>query len=438
MSLETRNTPVPITDPTVSETPSQVPSLRSSSVIAAQSKRSTLPGLHAEIAGLDPVSLAAELVRIPSHPGVERQEEAVAERLHRWLAAHGVSSQCIEVEPGRPNLIATVRAPRPGKHLVLCGHTDTVAVNEGDDPRRALAGEIAAGRLAGRGAIDMKGALAAMAAALAALARTGALTAGAVTFAAVIDEEMEGRGAIDFARGLEADGAIVGEPTQNRLALGHKGLEWIVFEFHGRAAHGGRPERGANAIAAAARFIAAAEDALRAVAEARRHPLLGVPTLNFGTIQGGDQPSTVPERCVVTADRRLVPGETWASVSAELAAIARAIAAERPGITIAQRRYFADFPVDPLPIAIEPAHPLARAVREARISAGEPDSPDESFPAWTDAGFLHAIAGVPCVVLGPGDLALAHSPHEAVETAAIVRAAEIYARAAVAFCGGGL
>jgi acetylornithine deacetylase/succinyl-diaminopimelate desuccinylase len=211
-------------------------------------------------------------------------------------------------------------------------------------------------------------------------------------------------------------------------------LEWVVFEIRGRAAHGGRPEQGVNAIAAAARFVALAEDQVRAVAAARRHSLLGVPTLNFGTIQGGDQPSTVAARCVLAADRRLVPGETWGLVSGELGAIARQVEAERPGVSIELRRYFADFPVDPLPIALEAAHPLANAVRAARRAAGEPEARDESFPAWTDAGFLHAIAGTPCVVLGPGDLSLAHSPREAVETQAIERAAEIYAGAALRFC----
>ena len=379
-------------------------------------------------------------MRIPSYPGLERQEQAVATRLGEYLAAHGVASRLVDVLPGRPNLVAEICGPAPGRHLVLCGHTDTVAVNDGDDPARALSGELAGDRLIGRGSVDMKGALAAMAVALVALSRARSLAAGRVTFAAVIDEEMEGRGAIEFARGLigdpAADGVIVGEPTQNRLALGHKGLEWIVFEFRGRSAHGGRPERGVNAITAAARFIALAEERLRAVAEDRRHPLLGAPTINFGTIQGGDQPSTVAERCVVTADRRMVPGETWATVSDELRRTAREVEAGRPGLSIDLRRYFADFPVEPLPIALDPAHPLAAAVRAARRAAGEDDAPDEAFPAWTDAGFLHALAGTPCVILGPGDLALAHSPRESVETDAIVRAAEIYARAALEFCGG--
>src|SRR6185503_16084880 len=139
--------------------------------------------------------------------------------------------------------------------LLLCGHTDTVPLNAGDEGV-GLSAEIRDGKLHGRGSADMKGPIAAMAAALVALRETGALAAGAVTLAAVADEERESLGAERLiASGLRADGAIVGEPTQNRLALGHRGLEWLEIAFRGRAAHGGKPGSGVSAIAAAARFV---------------------------------------------------------------------------------------------------------------------------------------------------------------------------------------
>jgi acetylornithine deacetylase/succinyl-diaminopimelate desuccinylase len=154
----------------------------------------------------------------------------------------------------------------------------------------------------------MKGALAAMAGALVSLGHGPELGAGKVTLAAVIDEEMESLGAEALiGSGFEADGAIIGEPTHNRVALGHKGLEWLEIAFAGKAAHGGTPEAGVNAINAAAHFVRLVEGQLVPALDRKRHPLLGPPTINCGTISGGDQPSTVAAACVLRVDRRSSP-----------------------------------------------------------------------------------------------------------------------------------
>ena len=140
------------------------------------------------------LELLARLVRIPSHRGVERQEEGVAAALAGYLEGAGLEPNLTDVRPGRPNLLCALEGPEPGPHLVLCGHTDTVPLND-SEPGVGFSGEVKDGRLLGRGAADMKGALAAMATALVALQRAGAPAAGRVTFAAVIDEEMESLGA---------------------------------------------------------------------------------------------------------------------------------------------------------------------------------------------------------------------------------------------------
>jgi len=354
----------------------------------------------------DPViTLLSELVRIPSHPGVPRQEFGVAASLAEFLTQRGVASRLIEVRDGRPNLIARIDSGRPGPHLVLCGHTDTVPLNR-DEPGVGFSGAVVAGALCGRGAADMKGALAAMAAALVALQAGSSLAAGQVTFAAVIDEEMESLGAEALiASGLRAEGAIVGEPTGNRLALGHKGLEWLEIAFAGRAAHGGTPEAGVNAINAAAHFVALVEQRLAPTLSARSHPLLGPPTINCGTIVGGDQPSTVAGHCLLRVDRRSVPGESFASVCGELRALMD----------------------DPPP----PPPPRAAC---ASVTGTAPR--DDAFPAWTDAGLLANFASIPCVICGPGDLSVAHTPWESVPVAQVVEAGAIYREAALSFCGG--
>ncbi|MCM2270651.1 MAG: M20/M25/M40 family metallo-hydrolase [Thermoanaerobaculia bacterium] len=391
--------------------------------------------LRAAIARLDPVQLAARLVRLPSHPGLARQEEAAARQLAAWLGEHGVAAELDEAAPGRPNVVARVAGARPGPTLLLCGHTDTVPLNAGD-PGYGFSGELAGGWLRGRGAVDMKGPLAAMAAALVVLRER--LPAGEVVLAAVVDEEMESIGAERLiARGLRADGAVVGEPTSNRLALGHKGLEWLEVEFVGRAAHGGTPEAGVNAVVAASRFVAAVGERLSPRLATRRHPLIGAPTLNFGTITGGDQPSTVAARCRLTLDRRTVPGERFESVLGELEELLAEIAAVMPGLTTRVGRVAGGMAtLEHVALATAPETPIARAAARAVAALRGVAEGPIAFPAWTDGALLAEFAGIPTVVLGPGDLAFAHSRREAIPAAEIDDAAWLYAHLALEFCAG--
>jgi acetylornithine deacetylase/succinyl-diaminopimelate desuccinylase len=395
---------------------------------------SRLPG---ELEAANPIDLLADLVRIPSHPGVARQEEAVVRALAAYLRAAGLEPELDEVVAGRPNLLCTLAGSTEGPHLVLCGHTDTVALNAGD-PGVGFSGTVRDGWLEGRGAVDMKGALAAMAAALVALSRVGGLPAGRLTLAAVIDEEQESLGAERLVTsGFVADAAIVGEPTENLICLGHKGLEWLEILFHGKAAHGGTPGAGINAIAAAARFVEQAREILQPQLARRAHPLLGAPTLNFGTIEGGDQPSTVAAFCRLTADRRSVPGEDYESMSVELEALLAAVRAEMPGLGTELRRMAGGMAaLEHVALTTDPEVPVVRAAAAARRSVCGAVGDYGAFPAWTDGALLSANGGLATIILGPGDLAVAHSPREAVAVSQVTEAAAIYAQAALEFCGG--
>lgn len=383
------------------------------------------------------IGLLEELVRIPSHPGLERQEERVVDALGAFLEKHGLACERSEVAPGRPNLFCGLKARRPGRHLALLGHTDTVPLNEGD-PGDGFSARIAGGRLYGRGAADMKGGLAAMAGALAALKKAGVLERGMVTLAAVVDEEMQSLGTEAMVKGgFAADGAIVGEPTCNVLCLGHKGLEWVEVQFVGKAAHGGTPEAGLSAISAAAQFIRLVETEYVPALRMRPHSLLGPATINVGTIRGGDQPSTVPAVCRIAADRRLLPGETYASVCQELDRFLARIEETMPGLRTRVRRVPGGMAtLEHLALMTEPEHPLSLAALAAcRQVTGKPDRTGV-FPAWTDGALLSNFGGIPSVVLGPGELFQGHSPHESVELEAVAQAAAIYAAAAVGFCAG--
>jgi acetylornithine deacetylase/succinyl-diaminopimelate desuccinylase len=393
--------------------------------------------LFRDIERADPVALMSRLVRIPSHPGVPQQEAGVAEALAEYLGAGGLQPRLEAVADGRPNLLCSLAGGESGRHLLLCGHTDTVPLNQ-DEPGVGFSGEVREGRVHGRGSVDMKGALAAMATALVGLHRTGVLGAGRVTLAAIIDEEMESLGAEALVRsGFVADGAIVGEPTRNRICIGHKGLEWLEFVFHGKAAHGGTPEAGLNAIDAAADFLYRVRTQLLPRFTERADPLLGPPTLNFGTIQGGDQPSTVAASCVLTADRRSLPGEDFASMRAELEELLGQVAARMPGLHTELRRVPGGMAtMEHLALETTATEPIAAAAAVARRNVcGAPDD-FGAFPAWTDGALLAGFGGIPTIIMGPGDLALAHSPRESIEVEQVLEAARLYAVAALEFCGG--
>ncbi len=380
--------------------------------------------------------LLVSLVRTPSHPGIAAQEAAVVRELDAFLDAQAIERTIVEIKDGRPNFLAEVDSRRPGPHLLFCGHTDTVPPNAGSDVDFFAASE-KAGVLYGRGTADMKGALAAMAGALARLQKSGELRAGKVTFAAVIDEEMESLGAEALIRsGFRADAAVVGEPTANEVAIGHKGLEWLSVELEGRAAHGGTPESGVNAISAAAEFICLVEEELVPSFEKRRDPLLGLPVINVGAIAGGDQPSTVAARCVIKLDRRWVTTESIEQVFGDLEEILEKVRKSRPGLkTRVSRLPGGMATMIHGPLTIDPQHPVVKAAQRASASAGLPSDRLTVFPAWTDGALLSSEAKIPTIVWGPGELRYAHSPEERIRLADVLLAAELYTRAALFFTG---
>ena len=382
------------------------------------------------------LDLLRAMVRAPSYGGVERQEEGTVLTLRAYLEKHGLPCELIEVRPGRPNLMASIAGPRPGRHLLLCGHTDTIPPNEGSAVD-FFSGRIENGRMFGRGTVDMKGALAAMAGALVDIRESGGLEAGRVTLAAIIDEELESLGAEALIKsGFHADGAVVGEPSENRVAIGHKGLEWLEARFFGKAVHGSVREEGIDAIAAATHFVSLVESELIPGFERRPDPLLGPSAINIGTIHGGQQPSVVAAECRVQVDRRWVSTETIEGVFSGLQELLAKVRSARPGL----RTELVRMPEGMAtmlhgPLVIEPGHPLVRAARRALAGAGRDDS-TTVFKAWTDGALISREAGIPTLIWGPGELKLAHSEEESVPVAEVLLAARLYAAAARLFTMG--
>lgn len=342
------------------------------------------------------------LVRIPSPTGAE---QAAAEAFAGWCEEAGLAVTMQEVERGRFNVIATWRVGRR-PHLLLTGHLDTVPVGEGwtHDPFGA---EITDGRLYGRGACDMKGGLAAMLGAIRDLARRGEEPAGDVTLAAVVGEEEDSAGMRALvARGIQADGAVLAEPTAMQLAIANRGLLNFKVLVKGASVHASSPALGHNAVTAAARIVLELESIGAGLAR-RSHDVFGPPSLTVGTIHGGTRPYVVPDRCEIEVDRRVNPGETAEQVLGELEA---AIARTRRLLPWLEADVVSG--PDYLAFEIPQDHELVVRMAAAMTEAGLPRriSP---WRAASDAGLLVHGAGIPCVLFGPGDIEqAAHRPDE--------------------------
>lgn len=385
--------------------------------------------------------IASELVQIPSNISLGGNEEELAKYIEGVFKKEGILSSLEDACDGRPNIYALIQGSGEGRSLMLTGHLDTVPGYGMEDP---LSGEIRDGRLYGRGSCDMKGALAAMIAALISIKRSGIALKGDLRFIGVIDEEEAGRGTEYLVKnGPFTDGAIVGEPTGLRIGAGNKGLEWMEIKVKGKTVHGGAMEKGVNAISKAAKLITKLENSYIPGLEAKRHPVLGMPTLNFGTISGGDQPSSVPGECLIRVDRRWVPEETLEEVYGEIRSVIEDLKQEDASFDAEVRDMFENENLlQHQPFCTDEKDPLIFAVRNAmynleqdtEIPSGTFQQELTLFPAWSDGGFISNLMKASCIILGPGDLTVAHSKEESIDLEQIYQAACLYQRIALEYC----
>ena len=359
--------------------------------------------------------LAATLVRIDSvnpslHAGAAG-ETAIAAFVAGWLEDAGLDVVVVEPIPGRPSVVGIARGTGGGRSLLLDAHLDTVGVSAMEDP---FDGRIADGCLYGRGSYDMKGALAAALLATADAAKAG--LAGDVSVAAVADEEVASLGTEAVLETLTADACIVCEPTELEVAVGHRGFTGFEIETHGVAAHGSRPDLGVDAILRMGAILVALEALDRQLQGGARHPLLGSGSLHASLIEGGQEFSSYPERCIVTGERRTLPGETVADVERDLQALLG------PGEDSDVRSLTARDPFE-----LDEAHELvglALAAAETTKVVG--------LPFWADSA-LTAAAGIPTLLFGPTG-AGAHAAVEWVDIASLERCRQVYLEVATALC----
>jgi acetylornithine deacetylase/succinyl-diaminopimelate desuccinylase family protein len=239
---------------------------------------------------------------------------AAIERILDALAQVGVPTKLYSKSDHQPNLLATYPPEAGGSKLLYHSHIDTVSIGDPQywnfDP---FAGEIHDGLVFGRGAGDDKSSVVAQIMAMMTLARAGVSLNGTLQVAVVSDEES---GALQGTRWLRDDGIlspdvlVVGEQTNNQVAIAERVACGIDLTVYGKGTHGAMPWAGENAILIASSLLEWLKERLFPTLEERHHPYLPPPTLNIGKITGGIQWNIVPDKCKIEMDRRLIPGET--------------------------------------------------------------------------------------------------------------------------------
>ena len=377
----------------------------------------------------DVLRFARALITVPSeNPG--GTEDGVATVAAEILAGLGAAPEIVRSDEQRPSVLATVGGPGTAS-LAWNGHLDVVPAGSLDTwSHPPFAGDVASGKLIGRGAADMKGPIAAAMAAFAGIRRAGIALGGSLTYHLAADEEFGGvHGTkVLWERGLlTQDAAVVGEPSELTLGLAERGGAMVVATAFGKAAHGSQPHRGVNAITSMARFLMRLEEVLPDL----EHPLAGRPTVNAAMIEGGSAPNVVPDRCSVEIDRRLIPGETdQDAVLGSFRDLADSLHADREEIDLRfEIREWAE------PAETDPGSEIARVARGVVEAETGRRAVDTGFTGITDARFYINGAHIPTVILGPGSLTVAHTADEWVDVGELVAGARIYARLFVGFLG---
>ena len=361
----------------------------------------------------DLVELLRGLVEIDSInpdliPGAAGEAE-IARYIAEWGERAGLEAVIEEAAPGRPNVTATARGSGGGRTLLLNAHMDTVGVDTMEAPFDA---RVEDGRLYGRGSYDMKGSLAAILVVAVEAKKRG--LRGDVVVAAVADEEVASIGTESLvASGRRFDAAVVAEPTELDVAIAHKGFAGFEIETRGRAAHGSRPDLGEDAIVRMGPVLVRLDQLSARLLANQAHPLLGSGSIHGSLIEGGQEFSSYPERCLLTGERRTLPGESLADVERELHELAGDWE-HRLGVSRQPFEVAADEEI-------------------VRLVHGHAGGELIGVPFWTDAALL-AASGVPTVVFGPHGEG-AHAAVEWVDLASVERCVEVLLAVAEDFCG---
>ena len=356
---------------------------------------------------------------VPGGAGEAAVAQAAAHRMRR----SGLDVQIEDVVKGRPNVVGVLEGRSQGPTLMFCGHLDTVGVIGMTEPFNPVERD---GKLYGRGAQDMKGGLAAMISAAESIANSGGLESGRLVVAGVIDEEFKSLGADALVKSWKADAAVITEPTDMVIGIGHKGYQWVEVETQGRAAHGSRPTEGRDAILRMGRVLARLESLSQQLQLKHAHPIVGRASLHASLIEGGRELSTYPDHCSLQMERRTIVGEPEDVALREVEEILDSLRREDGEFEGTASMLFGQPPYE-----TPPDHALPQLLEDAMGRLGGRTN-RSGMTFWTDAAIL-GKAGIPTVIFGPGGAGL-HGLDEHVIVAEVIICRDALIELARDFC----
>jgi acetylornithine deacetylase/succinyl-diaminopimelate desuccinylase family protein len=361
--------------------------------------------------------LLAELVARPS-PTPPGSTESICEFIAATLEACGYAVAIHTRSPGVANVVARIGTGRPV--LAFNSHVDTVAPGTGWRTDPYVLSPIGGGLHAGLGAVNCKGSAATQLWVAQQVARLGGPRHGTLIFSFAGDEERLGPDGTQFlaeAGHLAPDMLVMAAPTSNTLMVEERGVVWARLTTHGRGAHAGDPSAGDNAILRMARLLNYLDETLGSQLATR---VLGEhrSTLSIGTISGGANTNVVPDQCVVTLDRRLLPAEeSVESCMQELQQVLSAAGEPTDAWRLERITGTNGF-------RMSPEQPLVRAFADAVASVTGRGAQFRVPVGASDARFL-SDSGAQIVIFGPGDDRQGHAVNETVEEAGLVEACAI-------------
>jgi len=378
-----------------------------------------------------------EVRKLISIQSVTGNEKELAFYLEERFCSLGCRTDMFEAAPGRFNITAFfggVESAKPG--LLFHGHLDTVPAFKMQNP---FIPEEIDGDIHGRGSVDQKGGIAAVIAAFEAVINSGATLEKPVAFIGVIDEESEHRGSMALKKmGIDADYAVVTEPTGLKLGIGCKGTAPIRIQVDGKAAHGCRPWLGINAIQIAMDIV---RDILSEDLTECEIENIGTvkASWNLGKIEGGSAYNNVADSCSLWFDRRLVPGETQDQVKEQVSRIINNYRTESVQVTAEIAR--PDWNWEPirerglLPALTKSSSRIVDYMKKSHLKV-ENQGPLVFFTdGYQEMDFLVNDLGIESIQYGPGDSSLCHTVNEKLSISDLSRCTEVYMDLILSVCG---
>ena len=346
------------------------------------------------------------------------------------FAREGIEHKIVADLPERPSVLARLRGHSRSPQLAFNAHIDTVPIENPDaweyDP---FAGEIVNGVLYGRGAGDDKSSVTAQVLAAVAIHRAGVTLGGTLVVNPVADEESLGVHGTQWLHDtgqLAPDMLIIGEQTNNVVAIAERAINWLELVIHGEAAHGAMPWNGVNAIKQMVQVIDYLQREYEPLLARRTHRYLPPSTMNLGTIEGGIKTNMVPELCRITLDRRVPPGETIESITGELSDLLQRFSHEVQPINYEINVLYSSG----LPLETHPDDPLVHVMQGAVSDVSGEQRPLTAYNQGSDGRFF-AGDGIPVLIFGPSHPDVGHSANEHVSVEQVVEATKIYALTAM-------